>query len=93
MIEKQLTIKHFLLILLTFWGCTTTSAWAEKKIFVSPKGNDRAEGTLTHPLRSIQAALEKAEAFENEEVRIILRQVPTNSQRHLKLAVKGNIPH
>lgn len=56
MIEKQLTIKHFLLILLTFWGCTTTSAWAEKKIFVSPKGNDRAEGTLTHPLRSIQAA-------------------------------------
>ena len=53
MIKKQLTIKHFLLILLTFWGCTTTSAWAEKKIFVSPKGNDRAEGTLTHPLRSI----------------------------------------
>lgn len=89
MIEKQLTIKHFLLILLTFWGCTTTSAWAEKKIFVSPKGNDRAEGTLTHPLRSIQAALEKAEAFENEEVRIILRQGSYEQSKTLEIGSQG----
>lgn len=89
MIEKQLTIKHFLLILLTFWGCTTTSAWAEKKIFVSPKGNDRAEGTLTHPLRSIQAALEKAEAFENEDVRIILRQGSYEQSKTLEIGSQG----
>lgn len=89
MIEKQLTIKHFLLILLTFWGCTTTSAWAEKKIFVSPKGNDRAEGTLTHLLRSIQAALEKAEAFENEEVRIILRQGSYEQSKTLEIGSQG----
>lgn len=93
MIEKQLTIKHFLLILLTFWGCTTTSAWAEKKIFVSPKGNDRAEGTLTHPLRSIQAALEKLKRLKMKRYGLSYARVPTNSQRHLKLAVKGNIPH
>lgn len=89
MIEKQLTIKHFLLILLTFWGCTTTSAWAEKKIFVSPKGNDRAEGTLTHPLRSIQTALEKAEAFENEEVRIILRQGSYEQSKTFEIGSQG----
>lgn len=89
MIEKQLTIKHFLLILLTFWGCTTTSAWVEKKIFVSPKGNDRAEGTLTHPLRSIQAALEKAEAFENEDVRIILRQGSYEQSKTLEIGSQG----
>ncbi len=40
-------MKHSLLMLLTFWGCTTLSAWAEKQIFVSPKGNDRAAGTFS----------------------------------------------
>lgn len=78
-------MKHSLLMLLTFWGCTTLSAWTEKQIFVSPKGNDRAAGTFTHPLKSIQAALEKAGTLENGRTDHLtqrhLRTVPNTGDR------------
>lgn len=82
-------MKHSLLMLLTFWGCTTLSAWAEKQIFVSPKGNDRAAGTFTHPLRSIQAALEKAGTLENEDVQIILRKGIYEQSQTLEIGSSG----
>lgn len=82
-------MKHSLLMLLTFWGCTTLSAWAEKQIFVSPKGNDRAAGTFTHPLKSIQAALEKAGTLENEDVQIILRKGIYEQSQTLEIGSSG----
>ena len=72
--EKQQTMKHSLLMLLALWGCTTQTIWAEKQIYVSPKGNDQAEGTLSHPLKTIRAALDKANTLHNEDVKIFLRK-------------------
>ena len=36
------------------------SLYAQEQIYVSPRGNDKAEGTLKKPLRTIQAAVDKA---------------------------------
>lgn len=66
-------MKNSLLLGLIFWCCTAPSCWADKQLFVSPQGNDRARGTLTHPLKTIQAAIQKAEKWKNEDVRILLR--------------------
>lgn len=87
-IEKQI-MRRFLLILLIVWGYTTVSVWADKQIFVSPKGNDRAMGTLSHPLKSIQAALEKAKALEHENVQIILREGIYEQSKTLEIDDKG----
>lgn len=82
-------MKHSLLILLAFWKFTTIPVWAEKQIFVSPKGSDRAAGTIAHPLKSIQAALERAETLENEDVQIILRQGTYEQSKTLEIGSCG----
>ena len=82
-------MKHSLLILLAFWKFTTIPVWAEKLIFVSPKGSDRAAGTIAHPLKSIQAALERAETLENEDVQIILRQGTYEQSKTLEIGSCG----
>ena len=44
-------------------------------IYVSPKGNDHASGTLKQPLRSIRAALERIQGTdEKQQAEIILRE-------------------
>lgn len=47
---------------------------AQHTIYVAPKGNDRSIGTISRPLRTIQAALQKANSVSGEEkVEIVLR--------------------
>lgn len=49
------------------------SLYAQEQIYVSPLGNDKAEGTLKKPLRTIQAAVDKASQKKDADVEIILR--------------------
>lgn len=53
-------LKRLSVCLLAVATLTCAKAQTEQSIYVSPKGNDRADGSLSHPLRSIQAAIEKA---------------------------------
>lgn len=66
-------MKNSLFLLLALMGCTAQNSWAEKQIFVSPKGSDNAEGSLSHPLKTISAAIKKAESIQQENVQILLR--------------------
>ena len=56
---------------LSFWICVCSLA--QTQIYVSPRGNDKAEGTLKKPLRTIQAAVDKASQKKDADVEIILR--------------------
>ena len=67
------------LIRLSIFGlllyCNTLQLNAGSSIFVAPHGNDNNKGTVNKPLKTIDAALEKAEVFgPHDTVRIILRQ-------------------
>lgn len=55
--------------------CTSVSVSAEavRELFVSPYGDDRNNGTLSSPLRSIGAAVTKARKVADGDVRIVLR--------------------
>ena len=67
-------LKRLSVCLLAVATLTCAKAQTEQSIYVSPKGNDRADGSLSHPLRSIQAAIEKANRTgKNIPVTIILR--------------------
>lgn len=57
-------LKRLSVCLLAIATLTCAKAQTEQSIYVSPKGNDRAEGNLQHPLRSIQAAIEQANRTE-----------------------------
>ncbi len=48
--------------------------WGEVEIFVSPKGNDKNEGTISKPLKTISKAIEKAKNNLNKGVTIYLRE-------------------
>ena len=87
--EKQQAMKHSLLMLLALWGCTTQSIWAEKQVYVSPKGNDQAAGTLSHPLKTIRAALDKANTLNNEDVKIFLRKGCYEQSTTLEIGQNG----
>lgn len=50
----------------------STPLWPAEPIFVAPNGNDNHEGTIKKPLKTIQAAIRKAET-SNQETQIILR--------------------
>lgn len=51
-----------------------TELWAVSQLFVSPRGNDTHDGSWRKPLKTIDAAIRKAEkAAGDEEVEIILR--------------------
>ena len=56
---------------LSFW--ISVCSLAQTQIYVSPRGNDKAEGTLKKPLRTIQAAVDKASQKKNTDVEIVLR--------------------
>ena len=51
---------------LSFWICVCSLA--QTQIYVSPRGNDKAEGTLKKPLRTIQAAVDKASQKKDADV-------------------------
>ena len=56
-------------------ACQTSRQSLHIVIYVSPKGNDHASGTLQQPLRSIRAALERIQgADEKQQAEIILRE-------------------
>lgn len=56
---------------LSFW--ISVCSLAQTHIYVSPRGNDKAEGTLKKPLRTIQAAIDKASQKKDADVEIVLR--------------------
>lgn len=49
------------------------ATYAQTQIYVSPTGNDRAKGEIRSPLKSIQAAISKAEECKDAKIEIILR--------------------
>ena len=49
------------------------SLYAQEQIYVSPRGNDKADGSLKKPLRTIQAAVDKASQKKDVDVEIVLR--------------------
>lgn len=49
------------------------SLYAQEQIYVSPRGNDKADGSLKKPLRTIQAAVDKASQKKDADVEIVLR--------------------
>lgn len=55
--------------------CLVSSVWADQvSFYVSPTGNDTADGTLKHPFRSIRRALEESQTIPSEQtVEIFLR--------------------
>ncbi|MBO8459754.1 MAG: hypothetical protein IAA73_05390, partial [Bacteroidetes bacterium] len=56
-------------------ACQTLRQSLHIVIYVSPKGNDHASGTLKQPLRSIRAALERIQdTDEKQQAEIILRE-------------------
>lgn len=55
-------------------GLLPCLAWAQKKLFVSPDGSDTQVGSLTRPLKTVQAALQKAMHFKGKAVEILCRK-------------------
>src|SRR5665647_252291 len=48
-------------------------AIAQEKIYVAPNGNDNQAGTITKPLKTLEAALNKVASAKSKMVTIFLR--------------------
>lgn len=85
-------LKRLSVCLLAVATLTCAKAQTEQSIYVSPKGNDRADGSLSHPLRSIQAAIEKANRTgKNIPVAIILRAGRYEQEQTIEIKDRGNL--
>lgn len=63
--------KQLLMLCLGIMPCLV---WAQKKFFVSPVGNDTQIGSLNRPLKTLKAALQKAQGLQGEAVEILFRK-------------------
>lgn len=63
-----------------------------RTFYVSPQGHDKATGTLRNPLRTIQAALDRAQAEKDRgKVEIVLRGGCYEQDRTIEVHGRGNI--
>ncbi|MEE1945026.1 PDZ domain-containing protein [Pedobacter sp. KR3-3] len=61
-------------LLMLCLGILPSFLWAQKKLFVSPVGNDTQIGSLNQPLKTLQGALQKAQSLKGEAVEILFRK-------------------
>lgn len=63
---------------------------ATSRIFVSPHGNDANQGTIQKPLRTIRAAIQRAEGMQaDEEIEILLRKGCYEQNETLEIGRNG----
>ena len=77
-------------LLSTIFLCCVLAVQAQQPIYVSPHGNDRAAGTLHHPLRTLHAAIQRIEQQSlKQDVQILLRQGEYELNRTVEI---GDLP-
>lgn len=81
--------KHRILLSVLLFSLSFGSLRAGQQLYVSPNGNDSHEGTLRRPMKTIQAAIRKAETA-NEETEIILRAGSYEQPKTLEIGGNGN---
>lgn len=87
-------MKHYFFILsLMILQTVSLSISAQvRTLYISPKGNDKAAGTISAPLRTIQKAIQRAEeSSENEPVEIVLREGCYEQRQTLEIINRGNL--
>ena len=62
--------KQLFMLILSVLPCL---AWAQRKIYVSPYGNDNQTGSLAKPLKTLAGAVKKVQNLKNEELSILFR--------------------
>lgn len=84
---KRLLKITIIAILLTLPG---VGMQATARLFVSPRGNDANQGTIGKPMRTIGAAIQRAEEMQtDEEIEILLRQGCYEQSRTLEIGGNG----
>ncbi len=61
-------------LLMLCFGLLPCLVCAQKRLFVSPNGNDTQTGSLNQPLKTVQAALQRTQHFKGEAVEILCRK-------------------